>query len=115
MAGFVVVMLFLGFFNRAQDSHTEVFEGIMEWDSMRANFYPNGKCFATRYDYLGPQNASADLNLRRQQTGNSHALWVKFRGQVSVVGSDSRWGGLYTRELRSTEIIESRPAQGCTR
>jgi hypothetical protein len=107
-------MLLLGFINRVKDSHTEVFEGIMEWDSMRTSFYPNGKCFATRYDYLGSQNASADLNLRRQQTGNPHALWVKLRGNVSVVGSDSRLGGSYNRELQSTEIIDAKPTQGCT-
>ena len=114
-AVFVAAMLLLGFVNKTKDSHTEIFEGVLEWNSIGTNFYPDGKCFVTRYDYLGSQNPSADLNRRRQQTGSPQALWVKFRGNVSVVGSDSRLGGLYTRELRSTEIIETRAAQGCTR
>lgn len=115
MLGFAIVMLLLGSLVKNRDAHSEMFEGVLEWNSMGANFYPDGKCFVTRYDYLGSQNTSADLNRRRQQTGSPHALWVKFRGNVSVVGSDGHLGGEYTRQLRSTEIIETRPTQGCTR
>ena len=114
MVVFVAAMLLLGFVNKTKDSHTEIFEGILEWNSIGTNFYPDGKCFVTRYDYLGSQNPSADLNRRPQQTDSPPALWVKFRGNVSVVGSESHLGGSYTRQLQSTEIIENRPAQGCT-
>jgi hypothetical protein len=116
MIGLVFAMLLLGFINRPpKDSHTEIFEGVLEWNSIGTNFYPDGKCFTTRFDYLGSQNASADLNRQRQQAGSPHALWVKFRGNVSIVGSDGRLGGSYTRQLQSTEIIDVKPTQGCTR
>lgn len=115
MVVFVAAVLLLGFVNKTEDSHTEIFEGVLEWNSMGTNFYPDGKCFVTRYDYLGSQNTSADLNRRLQQTGSPHALWVKFRGHASVVGSDGHLGGSYTRQLQSTEIIETRPTTGCTR
>ena len=72
--GFVMVMLLLGSLVKNRDSHSELFEGIMEWNSIGTNFYPDGKCFVTRYEYLGSQNPSADLNRRRQQKGSPHAL-----------------------------------------
>src|SRR5580765_679933 len=74
----VSALLLLGMFIKNRESQSEVFEGVVDWGPMRTAFYPGGDCFASYYEYLGSRNASADLNLRREQTGKPHALWVKF-------------------------------------
>jgi hypothetical protein len=110
VVGFVIVPL-----RRSGEARETIFEGIVDWGGLHTSFYPGGNCFATPYWYVGAKVLSADLNVRREKTGKPHAMWVKFRGDVSVVGTDTRDGGQYFREIQSTEIIDTRAAEGCSR
>ena len=112
---FVAALLLFGLMYRSANSRDKVFEGVLDWGPMQTIFYPDGNCFSSHYRYTGSRNSLADLNVRRQELGQPHAMWVKFRGEVSFIGGDPRFGISYTRDLRSTEILEARPATGCTR
>ena len=112
MAVSVAVLLLLGFLNKSDDSHTEILEGIMDWRARDPGFYLSGDC-TQRYGYAGARKPSADLNTRRAEMGKPNALWVKFRGRMSVFGSEGRTGASFHREVVSTEIIDIKPTRGC--
>src|SRR2546421_8155141 len=99
-------VLAAGLFLWSKGSHDKVFEGVIEWNFEKSDFYLKGDCSASPYWYDGSSKPSANLYDRRKEIGNPRAMQVKFRGDLSRVGL---YGHLnkYIREIHSTEIIEA--------